>query len=168
MLEIIVEAQAPAHDTGDPCSLVDAATPPNPDDLDGSFRVVYTWQIPFPAIQHPVGLNASTPISLTLQPTAMAHISIPALPSAATPTVLPIPTGRNIRLRLRGVGTPDANDGYFGSSIARTGLIADLKLRFEADSEENLLLPGSIDQQLQAFYLRNLDRAPSKQSSFAL
>jgi hypothetical protein len=159
MLEIIVEAQAPAHDTGNPCSLADAATPPNPGDLDGPFRVIYTWQIPFPSIPLPVGLNGSTPISLTLQPTAMAHIRNPVLPSAAAPTVLPIPTGRNIRLRIRGVGTPDANDGYFGSSIARTGLIADIKVRFEAASEQNLLLPGNIDQQLQAFYLRNLDQS---------
>jgi hypothetical protein len=159
MLEIIVEAQAPAHDTGNPCSLADAGTPPNPGDLDGIFRVVYTWQIPFPAIALPVGLNASTPINLTLQPTAMAHISNPVLPSSATPTVLPIPTGRNIRLRLRGLGTPDANDGYFGSSIARTGLIADIKVRYEADAEPALLLPANIDQQLQAFYLRNLDQS---------
>jgi hypothetical protein len=159
MLEIIVEAQAPAHDTGNPCSLADAATPPNPGDLDGVFRVVYTWQVPFPSIQRPVGLNASTTIILTLQPTAMAHISNPVLPLAETPTVLPIPTGRNIRLRLRGIGTPDANDGYFGSSVARTGLIADIKVRYEAAAEPKFLLPGNIDQQLQAFYLRNLDQS---------
>ena len=164
MLEIIVEAQAPAHDTGDPCFLADAATPPNPGDLDGIFRVVYTWHIPFPDIQLPVGLNASTPLSLTLQPTAMAHISHPVLPSAAEPTVLPIPTGRNVRIRLRGVGTPDANDGYFGSSVARTGLIADIKVRYEADAEPEFLLPGNIDQRLQAFYLRNLDQSAQQAS----
>ena len=38
-------------------------------------------------------------------------------------------------LRIRGLGTPDANDGYFGSSIARTGLIADIKVRYEAETE---------------------------------
>ena len=157
-LEIIVEAQAPVNDTGNPSSLADADTPPDPGDLDGTFRVVYTWQVPFDALATPVALDAATPIQLTLQPTAMAHIDDPVLPSAASPTVLPIPTGRNIRLRLRGLGTPDLNDTYFANSIARTGLIADLRVRYEAATETALLVDGNADQQLQAFYLRNLDQ----------
>ncbi|GAC1415349.1 MAG: hypothetical protein NVSMB62_02820 [Acidobacteriaceae bacterium] len=158
-LEIIVEVQAPVGDTGNQCSLADAGAPPNPGDLDGVFRVVYTWRIDFDPLATPVSLDAATPIKLTLRPTRMAHIDSPTLPSAASPTVLPIPTGRDVRLRLRGVGDTDANNLYFGSSAARTGLIADLRLRYEASSEENLLLPGNLDQQLQAFYLRNLDQS---------
>ena len=165
-LEIIVEVQAPVGDTGNPCSLADAGTPPNPGDLDGVFRVVYTWQIDFGPLAKPVSLDASTPINLTLRPTPMAHIDSPTLPSAASPTVLPIPTGRDVRLRLRGVGDTDPNSLYFGSSAARTGLIADLRLRYEAASEENLFLSGNLDQQLQAFYLRNLDQ--SSQQSIVL
>jgi hypothetical protein len=157
-LEIIIEVQAPVGDTGNPSSLADANTPPDPGDLDGTFRVVYTWQIPFGPLTTPVALDASTPIQLTLVPTAMSQIDNPVLPAAATPTVLPIPTGRNVRLRLRGLGDPDANDSYFGSSIARTGLIADLRVRYEAPVENQLLLDGNIDQQLQAFFLRNLDQ----------
>jgi hypothetical protein len=158
-LEIIVEVQAPVGDTGSPSSLTDANTPPGPGDLDGAFRVVYTTLIPFDALTTPVALNASTPINLTLQPTPMSQIDSPVEPSSATPTILPIPTGRNVRIRLRGLGTPDPNDGYFGSSIARTGLIADVRVRFEAETEDELILDGNIDQQLQAFYLRNLDQS---------
>ncbi len=162
-LEIIVEAQAPTYDTGPASSLADANTPPAPGDLDGNFRVVYTWQIPFPDIATPVPLDASTPIELTLEPTIMNQIDNPVLPSSAEPTVLPIPTGRNVRLRLRGLGAPDPNNLYFGNSIARTGLIADLRVRYEAASETEVIASGSLDQQLQAYYLRNLDQTAQQQ-----
>jgi len=162
-LEVIVEAQAPAYDTGNVPSLADADTPPNPGDLDGKFRVVYTWSIDFPAIATPVAVGASTPIQLTLQPTAMNQIDNPTLPSAAQPTLLPIPTGRNVRLRLRGLSAPDPNNGYFGSSIARTGLISDLLLRYEAPTETGVIASGDLDQQLQAFYLRDLDQSAQQQ-----
>lgn len=158
-LEIIVEAQAPAHDTGNAASLADADDPPAPGDLDGAFRAVYVWHVDFPAIASPQMPGESTPIQLTLQPTAMSQIDNPVLPSSATPTVLPIPTGRNVRLRMRGLGAPDPDNLYFGSSVARTGLVADLRVRFEAATEDELILDGSLDQQLQAFYLRNLDQS---------
>ena len=158
-LEIIVEAQAPTHDTGTQCSLADANTPPAPSNLDGTFRVVYTWQVSFPPIATPVALVASTPIQLTLKPTIMNQIDNPTLPSSSTPTVLPIPTGRNIRLRLRGLGNEDSNNLYFGNSIARTGLISDLRLRFEAPSETGVIAAGNLDQQMQGYYLRNLDNS---------
>jgi hypothetical protein len=162
-LEVIVEAQAPTYDTGTTPSLADADTTPAPGDLDGKFRVVYTWPIDFPAITKPVVVGTSTPIQLTLQPTVMNQIDNPVLPSASQPTVLPIPTGRNVRLRLRGLGTPDANNDYFGSSIARTGLISDLRLRFEAATETGVIKEGSLDEQLQAFYLRDLDQSGQQQ-----
>ena len=156
-LEIIVEAEAPVHDTGNQSTLADADITPNPGDLDGTFRVVYSWEIPFPDITLPVAIGASTPINLTLQPTVMNHIDSPTLPTAGDPTVLPIPTGRNIRLRLRGLGKPDTNNLYFGSAIARTGLITDLRVRYEVPTETEVLIPGNLDQQLRAFFLRNLD-----------
>jgi hypothetical protein len=162
-LEIIVEAQAPTHDTGNAASLADADVAPNPGDLDGAFRVVYTWQIPFPDISVPVTVGASTPIQLTLQPTVMNQIDSPWLPTAANPTVLPIPTGRNVRLRLRGLGKADNNNLYFGSSVARTGLISDLRVRFEVPTEAGIIADGSSDQQLQAFYLRDLDQSSQQQ-----
>ncbi len=128
-------------------------------DLDGVFRVVYTWQVDYPSVTTPVAVGASTPIQLTLQPTPMPQIDSPVFPSSTNPTVLPIPTGRNVRLRLRGLGALDPDNLYFGSSGAATGLIADVRVRFEAATEPQLLAGGSPDQQLQAFYLRDLDQS---------
>ncbi|MFZ0633850.1 MAG: hypothetical protein WA399_20045 [Acidobacteriaceae bacterium] len=158
-LQIMVEAQAPTYDSGTAASLADVDNTPSPGDLDGAFRVVYIWQVDYPSVTTPVAVGASTPIQLTLQPTPMSQIDNPVLPSSANPTVLPIPTGRNVRLRLRGLGTPDPDNLYFGSSVAATGLIADIRVRFEAATESQLLASGSPDQQLQAFYLRDLDQS---------
>jgi hypothetical protein len=157
-LQIIVEAEAPKFDTGTPALMADADTPPSPGQLDGIFRVVYNWQVDFPALTTPVAVGASTPIQLTLQPTSMSQIDAPVLPSAEQPTVLPIPTGRNIRIRLRGLGVDDPDNLYYGNASARTGLTADLRVRFEA-AEANLLAPGSPDQELAAYYLRDLDNS---------
>jgi hypothetical protein len=143
--------------------MADADTPPSPDQLDGTFRVVYNWEVDFPALATPVVVGASTPIQLTLQPTPMSQIDSPVLPRAATPSILPIPTGRNIRIRLRGLGEDDPDNLYYGNSVARTGLTADIRVRYEAATEENVLAAGSPDQQLQAYYLRDLDNS-SQQS----
>ncbi len=158
-LQIIVEAEAPTYDTGTPASMADADTPPSPGQLDGTFRVVYNWEVDFPALATPVAVGASTPITLTLQPTPMSQIDTPVLPSASAPTILPIPTGRNIRIRLRGLGEDDPDNLYYGNSVARTGLTADIRVRYEAAAEENVLAAGSPDQQLQAYYLRDLDNS---------
>lgn len=161
-LEVIVEALAPTHDTGPAASFADADNPPVPGDLDGAYRVVYTWQIPYPTLATPVAVGASTPIQLTLQPTVMNQIDSPTLPTAAQPTVLPIPTGRNVRLRLRGLGTPDPDNLHFGNSVARTGLISEMSLRYEVPTETGVIQSGNLDQQLQAFYLRNLDQSATQ------
>ena len=163
-LQIIVEAQAPVHDTGTAATLTDASEPPAPGDLDGPYRVIYVASVDYPAISTPVSIDASTPIQITLQPVETANIAGMA-PAAATPNILPVPTGRDLRIRLRAAGAPDPNNLYYGNSItptgalasARTGLIADFRVRFESAAESNVLAVGSPDQQLQAFYLRDLD-----------
>jgi len=162
MLEIFVEVLAPTHDTGNPASFADINDPPVPGDLDGAYRVVYTWQIPFPAITTPVAVGASSPIQLTLQPTVMNQIDSPVLPTLANPTVLPIPTGRNVRLRLRALGKPDIDNLYFGNSVAQTGLTSEMALRYEVPTETGVFTTGNADQQLQAFYLRNLDQSTTQ------
>lgn len=173
-LQIIVEAQAPVNDIGPAASLTDAGTPPATGDLDGPFRVVYVQEVDYPAISTPVPVASSTPIQLTLQPTQMDDISNPAKPDPATPTVLPMPTGRNLRIRLRAVGKEDLSGQYFGSTVnsagatvsARTGLMADMRLRFETPQEEGVLASGNVDQQLQAFYLRDLDNSAQQNVVF--
>ena len=173
-LQIIVEAQAPVNDTGAVASLTDAGTPPSTGDLDGVFRVVYVQEVQYPAISTPVPVGSSTPIQLTLQPTQMDDISNPTTPDPSTPTVLPMPTGRNLRIRLRAVGKEDPTGLYFGSTVnsagatvsARTGLMADMRLRFETPEETGVLAAGNIDQQLQAFYLRDLDNSAQQSVVF--
>src|ERR1019366_1488191 len=70
-----------------------------------------------------------------------------------------IPAGRDVRLRLRGLGKEDKNNQYYGNSLARTGLTADIRVRYEAATEENVLAARNPDQQLQAYYLRDLDKS---------
>jgi hypothetical protein len=144
-LEVIVEARAPVGDTGHPASLQDMSTPPEAGDLDDAYRVIYRQQVPF------IGDS----ITLTLSPAPQSHIRLMP-PPAVNSTTLPLPTGRNLRLRLRGLGTgaPD----YWGSTVASTGLVTDVQVRYEAASETSVLVnaddPASLPLQLQAFFLR--------------
>lgn len=146
-LEVIVEAQAPAHDTGDAVSMQDMSVPPNAGDLDGNFRVVYRHQIPF----------SGASLSLTIQPQPFSQIRLMPPPSAGS-TTLTVPTGRNLRIRLRGLGSGDP--AYWGSTVASTGLVTDVQIRYEAASEANVLLSEALAEQLQAFYLREDPSAP--------
>ena len=162
-LEIIVEAQAPAHDTGNPARWRTAATFSQSRRPRRHFpRRLYVADS-FPGhptarwaerYRHPSALRFSR---LRCRTSATRRCPLPLLRRCC-----PSPQARNIRLRLRGLGKTDANDGYFGSSVARTGLIADIKVRYEADAEPEILLPANIDQQLQAFYLRNVDQTAAQ------
>ena len=146
-LEVIVEAQAPAHDTGDAASMQDMNMPPNAGDLDGNFRVVYRHQIPF----------SGDSLILTVAPQHVSQIRLMPLPAAGS-TTLPVPTGRNLRIRMRGLGSGDPT--YWGSTVASTGLVTDVQIRYEAASEADVLLKGALAEQLQAFYLREDPSAP--------
>jgi hypothetical protein len=147
-LEVIVEAQAPSHDTGHPGSLRDMSVPPRAGDLDGNYRVVYRQQIPF----------TGDSIVLSIDPQPAGQIRLMSPPAAGS-TTLPVPTGRNLRIRMRGLGTGD--DAYWGSTVASTGLVTDLLVRYEVEAESGVLLPGHVAEQLQAFYLREDPAAPA-------
>lgn len=152
-LEIIVEAQAPKHDTGNPASMQDMHNPPQAGDLDGTFRVVYRQQLPF----------TGNSVSLTMAPQAIPDI-VPWTPRTPPTTTIVVPTGRNLRIRLRGLGSGDP--GYWGSTVASTGLSADLQLRYEAPAETGVIAdatdPAKLPAQLQAFYLREDPAAPQR------
>jgi hypothetical protein len=155
-LEIIVEAQAPKHDTGNPASMQDMSAPPQTGELDGTFRVVYRQQIPF----------TGDSVSLTIDPQAIPDIVLWTPP--APPTTLVVPTGRNLRIRLRGLGTGALN--YWGSTVASTGLPTDLQIRYEVPAETGVIAnagdPAKLPLQLQAFYLRE-DPTASQQAVVA-
>jgi hypothetical protein len=151
-LEIIVEAQAPKHDTGVAASMQDMNDPPQAGDLDGNFRVVYRQQIPF----------TGDSVSLTIDPQAIPDI-VPWTPPTPTTTIV-VPTGRNLRIRLRGLGSGDPS--YWGSTVASTGLSTDLQVRYESASETGVIADAAdlskLPAQLQAFYLREDPAAPQQ------
>ena len=100
-LEVIVEAQAPKHDTGNPASMKDMNDPPLKADLDGNFRVLYTQRLPF----------TGDSMVLTIDPQAIPD-TVLWTPPGPPSTTLVVPTGRNLRIRLRGLGDGDLS--YWG------------------------------------------------------
>jgi hypothetical protein len=134
--EIRVEARMPAHDTGQPGS--------NPGNIDGLFRVVYSVEVPFPAGDDPT-------VTLTLNYTdGIDDIATITQPADGT-VVLPIPTARDIRVRLfpKCVDKPD----YYGNDAVKIGLSRDYIVRQEAATEDQLF-PNNPATQLQAFYFQ--------------
>jgi hypothetical protein len=146
--EVRVEARIPAHDTGT------AGT--NPGDLDGVFRVIYSVEVPFPA-------GADPTVTLTLNYTdGIDDISTVTAPAPGT-TDLPIPTSRDIRVRLYPLAAVRAN--YYGSDAATTGLSTDYIVRQEA-ANEDALFPNNPELQLQAVYFQpgaNIAQSLAKQ-----
>jgi hypothetical protein len=133
--EVRVEARMPAHDTGQSGS--------SRGDIDGLFRVVYSLEVPFPAGDDPT-------VTLTLKYTD--DVDIATIPQPADGSVvLPIPTARDIRVRLfpKCVDKPD----YYGNDAAKNGVSSDYIVRQEAANEDELF-PGSPATQLQAFYFQ--------------
>jgi hypothetical protein len=130
--QVIVEARIPAHDTGAEGSAVG--------DLDGNFRVIYSLEETFP-------VAADGSVTLALEYIDQPDIATLAAPANNAAT-LPIPTGRDIRIRLQPLCAA-RNSNYYGSSDGANappvGLISDYVVRQEAASEANLfpLLPES-------------------------
>ena len=135
-IEVRVEARIPAHDTGTPGTA--------PGDLDDVFRVIYSVEIPFPA-----GDNSTLTLALNYID-GIDDISTLSPPAKGT-TKLPIPTGRDIRVRLfpRAADKPD----YYGTPTATIGLPSDYVVRKEATTEHKLF-PNNPEPQLQAFYFQ--------------
>jgi hypothetical protein len=142
-LHIVVEARSLAHDVG--------GAPP----LDGAFRVVYELERAFPA--RPADpLAEDAPLTLRLNYVDVGTIS--SLEAPAAGLVLPIPTARDVRIRLAGM-CKGAPPNYFGSDAARVGITVDLTTRKEASVEEGLLIPVGAHG-VEAFFLQpGLDAA---------
>lgn len=136
--EVRVEARIPAHDTG-----IDGT---DPGELDEGFRVIYSVEVPFPA-----DVESDPGVIVTLDYTdGIDDISTVAAPVPGTIN-LPVPTARDIRVRLfaRAVERPN----YYGPDTSRTGLARDYIVRQEA-AAENALFPRNPENQLQAFYFQ--------------
>ena len=134
---VTVETAIPDHDVGP------AGT--SPLDIDGTkWRVVYSITEIFPS-------DADPAVTLTLSYVDTPDIAKMTLPANGA-TNLPIPTARDIRIRLQPQCSPKSTL-YYGTEAPPTGPYSDFVTRREATSEANLL-PGSAAQQLRACYLR--------------
>jgi hypothetical protein len=134
--DVIVEARIPAHDTGTPGT--------DDGDVDGNFRVVYSVNVPFRA-------GADPAVTLTLDYTdGIDDISKIELPVDGA-TTLPIPTARDVRMRLqpRCADKPD----YYGTDSPPVGPYSDYIVR-QAAAAEDMLFSGSAATQLSALYFQ--------------
>ncbi|MCB8882694.1 hypothetical protein ACELLULO517_20790 [Acidisoma cellulosilytica] len=133
---VTVEAAIPDHDTGIAGSL--------PGELDGAkWRIIYSVTETFPA---------ATDGTVTL---SLSYVDTPDI-SAMTPppdgaTLLPIPTARDIRLRLTPLSAVKSN--YYGTPTPPAGAITDFITRKEATSEADLF-PFKPETQLSACWLQ--------------
>ena len=134
--EVRVEARIPAHDTG--TQGTDAG------DLDGVFRMIYSVQVPFPAGTDPT-------VTLTFNYTDGIDDISTMTPPPAGATDLPIPTSRDIRVRLYPLAQPQTD--YYGTDAATVGLSRDFIVRSEAEVEDTLF-PNNPELQMQAFYFQ--------------
>ena len=134
--QVTVEARIPAHDIGTSGTL--------PGELDGSnYRIIYSLVEHFPG-----GADPTFTLSLSYVDTDdIAKVAAPVDNS----TTIPVPTGRDIRVRLQPLSTVRSN--YYGTPEPPPGLISDYIVRQEAASETDLF-PLAPEEQLKAFFFQ--------------
>ena len=143
--DVVVEARIPAHDTGTPGG--------DPGELDGSFRVVYMVNVKFPR-----EVESDPAVRLTLDYRDVDDIATMSPPAANT-TRLPIPTARNIRVRLYPRCRPRAN--YYGTDSPPVGPSSDFIVRKAAPTERPLLR-RSPETELRALYFQPGSNIPQR------
>jgi hypothetical protein len=134
--DVVVEARMPAHDTG--------VAGTGDGEVDGNFRVVYSMNVPF-------GAGADPSVTLSLDYTDGIDDISAVTPPAAGTTTLPIPTARDIRVRLRPRCADKAN--YYGTDSPPAGPYSDYIVR-QAAAAEDTLFSGSAASQLSALYFQ--------------
>src|SRR6516164_718187 len=133
---VTVEAAIPDHDIGPAGSL--------PGDIDGTkWRIIYSITEHFPA-----GVDPTVTLALNYVDVSDIAAMTPPADDAST---LPIPTARDIRIRLTPLSAVKSN--YYGTPTPPAGLISDYITRKEAASEVDLF-PVAPAQQLRACYLQ--------------
>jgi len=136
--DVIVEARVPAHDSGDPGT--------DPGDLDGNFRAIYTVNVPFSGDP-----SADSAVTLTLDYTdGIDDISTVEAPATGT-TTIPIPTARNVRVRLQPVLAARTN--YYGPDSPPAGPYSDYIVR-KAATVEDPLFPSTPATELSACFFQ--------------
>ena len=107
-------------------------------------RHVYTAQRAFPA-------NPDNPLVLPLDYQDLDDVAGLTAPANGA---LPIPTARDVVLRLTPIGKEDANLEYFGSQESRVGRPFDVRLRRAPSDETDLLVPDEPGGRLRSIMLR--------------
>jgi hypothetical protein len=140
---VTVEAAIPDHDTGTQGSL--------PGKLDGTkWRVVYSIEETFPPDNDP-----AVAIAFDYQDTP----DIAAMtPPADNASLLPIPTARDIRVRLTPLSAEKSN--YYGTPTPPEGAVSDYVTRQEA-SDETGVFAFKPENQLSACYLQPTGNLPA-------
>jgi hypothetical protein len=134
--QVTVEAAIPDHDTGIAGTL--------PGELDGTkWRIIYSVIETFPAT-----VTGTVTLSLSYVDTPdIAAMTAPADGAGS----LPIPTARDIRLRLTPLAAVKSN--YYGTAAPPVGTTSDYVTRQEAASEAGLF-PVSPETELSACILQ--------------
>ena len=141
--QVTVEAAIPDHDTGIPGTL--------PGDLDGAkWRIVYSITVPFTS-------TLTAPVTLVTK-----YINVPNIATMTPPadgaTTLPIPMGRDIRIRLQPLGAVKSN--YYGTPTPPLGAISDFITRQETASEAGLFTNNPASQ-LKACWMQPIGNLPA-------
>ncbi|MDH6243827.1 hypothetical protein [Mycobacterium sp. OTB74] len=132
---VIVEAKMPVHDGGV------AGTAAN--EVDGTYRVIY-------AVTFDFGVDPDSEITLTLDYTNVDDIGSMGPPAAGV-TTLPIPTARDVRIRLQ--PQFDGKTNYYATGAPMTGPYRDYGVRQQAATED-VLFAGSAATQFSALYFQ--------------
>ena len=119
--------------------------------IDGTYSLLYTT-----TRQFPTDLNGS--VSISLNWTDVRDITqLEGTDTATGP--LPLPTARDIRLRIAAVGRDDPHADYFGADDVRQGLEKIIALRSNSTDERQLLLaPPNSSDQFNAYFLQKKPR----------
>jgi hypothetical protein len=129
-VRVALQVRAPANDPG-PAGA-----------RDGAFREVYATEIELPAFDPNDPLANGAPLTLAFEYVDVPDIALMAAPAPGSAT-LPVPTARDLRLRLTPVCAHKPN--YFASAAVCVGLTADVMTRSNAEAEDGLeaaLRPG--------------------------
>ena len=142
---VVVEARIPANDTGEAGM--------DPDNLDGNFRVIYTVEVQFPTGED----DPTVTLDLNYVDGYDDIATLEIAPPGPNTTTLPIPTARDIRVRLIPLCAPKAN--YYGPEGPPSGPSSDYIVRQEA-STEDAIFPDTPESELQAFFFQPGDDLP--------
>jgi hypothetical protein len=138
-VRIAVQVRANPHDSGPDGS------------RDGDFRELYAIDTALPAFDAADVLNPGTALHLRFSYVDTKDIAkFPVPPAGATN--IPLPRGRDVRIRLTGICADKPN--YFGAPWVRKGLTADLFTRAEATNEDGLFAPQPKENDAKGIFLQ--------------